>query len=155
MLKIRYIGSKIVHNLKLCIQKWKSDIYINKKLTIIKADVSDDILSIIGLFVGPCRMNKSHFYICLQGKKKKTKRQKIKLSLLFLYLSHNVYIILDILHNNGNNSYTMWLNIRSFYSNSADSKMGALVPYKPFSFFLHLLKMADIKSHCLLYCFLL
>ena len=139
----------------ICIQKWKSDIYINKKLTIIKADVSDDILSIIGLFVGPCRMNKSHFYICLQGKKKKTKRQKIKLSLLFLYLSHNVYIILDILHNNGNNSYTIRLDINSFYGSVNDYKRGCLVPYKPFSFFLHLLKMADIKSHCLLYCFLL
>ena len=88
----------------------------------IQADVSDDILSIIGLFVGPCRMNKSHFYICLQGKKKKTKRQKIKLSLLFLYLLYNVYIILDILHNNGNNSYTMRLNIVTFYSEVAVSQ---------------------------------
>ena len=90
------------------------------------------------------------------GKKKKTKSKKLSLVYSFLYLLYNVYIILDILHNNGNNSYTLWdgnipfdtLPIFSFKEAS-----WYLINHSPF--FLHLLKMADIKSHCLLYCFLL
>ena len=53
--------------------KSKCLIFTSIKSKYQQADVSDDILSIIGLFVGPCRMNKSHFIFVLREKRRKRK----------------------------------------------------------------------------------